>query len=470
MLSSDPNNTTDKTRILLIDVLLVLLTFAIFFPCLSQWYFADDFHWLTMGKKAGDDPSIILTHTFFNYFRPVVTMSFYLEEMVYSISATGHHLTNLILHCLNVLMIFHILWAALRCWKSSLAGTLIFALAPAGCEAVIWVTGRSDLLATTFFLCALYLAGRTRFTTQTRQWDSLVIAMAVILAIFTKEATIVWPFALYILDSIYSKNDGLSRFQQILKWLKFRKVPLIAVGLSALVQLAVLNHSAAFLKEFGKPLIGIGWIENILGGTAFILTNPFKFVFGLDQSGIVVYLILILTSLIGSRKIHANYLKGILLATVLMIPAAIVPFPFLPEPHLTFRRFFYLPMLGAAVFWGIHFSLVFKSNKRLYQVGTIILITLMTVFSLSGTRKHVQNWADLTAIRRDAMVRTDVALKQFDPNQSIMIVLKQPNVWPEMFHLFAGRTVTVINDFPKQPLENNLVFVFDRGELKGPIK
>src|SRR5262249_20723826 len=68
----------------------------------------------------------------------------------------GHHVTNIILHTLNTLLLFWLLRVMTgRIWCSAIVAAL-FAVHPMHTESVVWVAERKDVLSTFFGLLTMH--------------------------------------------------------------------------------------------------------------------------------------------------------------------------------------------------------------------------------------------------------------------------------------------------------------------------
>jgi len=79
-----------------------------------------------------------------------------LDCQLYGLNPPGHHLTNLLLHAANTLLLFVVLRGATGAlWRSAFVAAL-FAVHPLHVESVAWVAERKDVLSTLFFMLTLW--------------------------------------------------------------------------------------------------------------------------------------------------------------------------------------------------------------------------------------------------------------------------------------------------------------------------
>jgi tetratricopeptide (TPR) repeat protein len=91
---------------------------------------------------------------------PLTWLSHMADGALYGLNPGGHHLTNLLFHTANVLLLFLVLrqWTG-ALWRSALVAAL-FAWHPLHVESVAWVSERKDVLSAFFCLLALAAYGR----------------------------------------------------------------------------------------------------------------------------------------------------------------------------------------------------------------------------------------------------------------------------------------------------------------------
>jgi tetratricopeptide (TPR) repeat protein len=88
--------------------------------------------------------------------QPVTMFSHMLDCQLYGLRPAGHHLTSLLFHIANTLLLFLLLQKITGAlWRSGLVAAL-FAFHPLHVESVAWVAERKDVLSTFFFLLTLW--------------------------------------------------------------------------------------------------------------------------------------------------------------------------------------------------------------------------------------------------------------------------------------------------------------------------
>ena len=86
---------------------------------------------------------------------PFTWLSFMLDASLFGKGPQGPHLTNLLLHAINGVLVFWLLWRATRAyWRSALVAAL-FALHPLRVQTVAWIADRRDLLPACFGILSL---------------------------------------------------------------------------------------------------------------------------------------------------------------------------------------------------------------------------------------------------------------------------------------------------------------------------
>jgi tetratricopeptide (TPR) repeat protein len=155
-----------SSRRRLICLLLILITLALYLPVANHGfinldddqYVTDNFH-----VKAGLTwPGIVWAFQsgYADNWHPLTWISHMLDCQLYGLHPAGHHLTNLLLHIANTVLLFIFLSRTTgTTWRSGFVAAL-FACHPLHVESVAWVAERKDVLSTFFWLLTILAYAR----------------------------------------------------------------------------------------------------------------------------------------------------------------------------------------------------------------------------------------------------------------------------------------------------------------------
>jgi len=129
-------------------------------------------------------------------YRPLVTLSFYLNQQLTPNSSFGFHLLNILLHAGVTLLV----WGLFQGWmgrNGAFLGAVIFAVHPVHVDAVAAIANRTELMAALFGMVMLLAYFKGREKTENRGLWGVVI-LAWVCGVLSKESAVVWPFILLI--------------------------------------------------------------------------------------------------------------------------------------------------------------------------------------------------------------------------------------------------------------------------------
>ena len=127
---------------------------------------------------------------------PLTWLSHMADVELYGLRPAGHHLTSLLLHAANAILLFLALRGLTgRFWPAWLAAAL-WTVHPLRTESVVWISERKDVLSTFFGLLALGAYGRAAPRGRLG-WTAPFFA----LSLMAKPTWITLPFLLLLLDA-----------------------------------------------------------------------------------------------------------------------------------------------------------------------------------------------------------------------------------------------------------------------------
>jgi tetratricopeptide (TPR) repeat protein len=194
---------------------------------------------------------------------PVTWLSHMLDWHLFGPNAWGHHLTSILLHAANSVLLFVVLRTMTGATGRAWLVAALFGLHPLRVESVAWVAERKDLLSALFFLFALWAYARRaelkpeHSTAKTRERSCYLLALAFFaLGLMCKPMLVTLPFVLLLLD--YWPLDRLASFtpepqKARLTPLVIEKAPFLALAAAASV-VALAAQGGAQTVEDRFPL------------------------------------------------------------------------------------------------------------------------------------------------------------------------------------------------------------------------
>jgi tetratricopeptide (TPR) repeat protein len=208
---------------------------------------------------------------------PLTWMSHMVDCDLYELNPGGHHLTNLLFHVANTLLLFLLLKRMTGAtWRSAFVAAF-FAWHPLHVESVAWASERKDMLSTFFWLLTLlayekYVTidkrrvaeGKSGVAPPVTGHPSLLYMLALIFfacGLMSKPMVVTLPFVLLLLDFWPLNRISNFKFQiSNVKFLLLEKIPFFALSLAA----SIVTY---LVQKNGSALWTTSWdtrLENVL--------------------------------------------------------------------------------------------------------------------------------------------------------------------------------------------------------------
>src|SRR5271154_4869563 len=150
---------------MVLGLLLVLSTLALYNPvALHPFVNYDDDRYVTDNAhvRAGLNWDTVrwafTTYDEANW-HPLTWLSHAMDCQLFGLNPAGHHYISVLLHAVNVVLVFWLLWTATGVAGRSFMVAALFALHPINVESVAWVAERKSVLSMLFLLLALWAYG-----------------------------------------------------------------------------------------------------------------------------------------------------------------------------------------------------------------------------------------------------------------------------------------------------------------------
>lgn len=351
-------------------------------------------------------------------YHPLTWLSHMMDVSIWQLEPRGHHITNVVLHALNSLLVFLLLVRMTQRAPKAWAVGLIFAVHPLHVESVAWISERKDLLCAFFVL--LTMLAYTRYATRRTVTDYAILAMAVLCALLSKPLAVTLPFVLLLLDYWPLQRIGDPAIGDTLplraRRLLIEKLPLFAIAaLMCAITYFVQWRGGAMNALYQMPMADR--IENALVSYVLYLWKlfwPFNLspIYPLPEGGRAIWQVLLATiALIAItfvawriRRRAPYVLVGWLWYVGILVPAiGIVQVGFAAMAD----RYMYLPMMGMliAVVWaGADLLRQYDDERTRSMVFAFGFILVAGLAALS--HKQTAIWRDSESLFKHAIAVT----------------------------------------------------------------
>ena len=399
----------------LIYAALAVITFAAFEQVRhNDFVYYDDSAYIVENpnvNKGLSAKSVIWAFTSYRYmghWHPLTWLSHILDCELFGLNPAGHHITSLLLHIANTLLLF---WVFNRMtsaiWQSAFVAA-IFAVHPLHVESVAWIAERKDVLSGLFWM--LTLAAYVLYTERPTLWKYLLMVLSFCLGLMAKSMLITLPFVLLLLD-YWPLNRFKTKGQ--IRHTILEKLPMVVLSLiSSVMAYTAQQSTGTVVSIVGSSLASriqnalvsyVSYICRIFYPDGLAVLYP-RHDFPLWQP-IVALLIL---AAISAVVFYTRLSKPYLIIGWLWFLGAFVPVIGLVTTggQAIADRYTYLPSIGISVMaaWGI--AELFPGLR--YQKSLLAVSAGAVIFALViHTRTQVLFWRDSETLFEHTLAVTE---------------------------------------------------------------
>ncbi len=405
---SKPTERLEKKR--LFPFLLLFVGVAIYWPAVSGPFVFDDSDMLGAGGTARD----VDFQAWLNTGRPLLYATFWLSYRMTGgfTPTTWFHLPNILLHAFNGILLWFF-WrsicglefmrpqisAALRKWLIY-GSPLLFLTLPIQTEAVAYISSRSDVLSTTFYLSALcFFASPLRL--QHRWLTAFGLLLLVGMAALTKQDKVILPAAILILD--YLILSGRDWKVVARSWPAYASLAFAgAAGFFAVVEPFLFAPSAGFLLDWTTYLFTqfrMYFLYLKLVFAPFGLNLDHDIVPSTDLFEHGAWLAMLALAAVAAAAVYCRRKFPLLSFSTLFFFLTMAPTSsFFPLLDFAAERRMYLPLAGLL---PAAFFLLDRYAGIGQKLVTPILIGLGSIYG-AATFQRAAMWGDGLALWQDA--------------------------------------------------------------------
>ena len=415
-----PVKTAPKSRIpwwrhAVLLFLIVTVVFGVYANSLRGNFIWDDIHLIKDNTYVKNWGNLLenLTNDFFlvsqeegkiGYYRPVITLSYMLDYSIWRLRPAGYHLTNILFHAANCLVVYLVVFFLSGNLFISFLTALLFAIHPIHTESVAWISGRTDIIASLFFFLSFFLYGYS--FRKEKVIPYLLSVFTFCLALLSKEMTITLPLTLIIYDYYFVVNEELTQLKKRIRyWIPFWCFILIyVVWRFLIIRIGTGNPHVESLGRipvvvtFGKAILY--YLRKLiipLNLNSYVMVSLGSFFNLKTWTGFILIALLIWTA-IRIRKEYRAASFCIVFFLVTMLPLTNV-MPISAPFDIDFpmaERFLYIPSFGFCLLLGLLGGELFSRVSLPAKATSICLLSLIFIPYGYNTVTRNRDWWDET--------------------------------------------------------------------------
>ena len=431
----------NRKRVVIAALLVCLVTVFVYLPALQNGFVNwddPDYVYKNQHIKSIDLKSLkwMFTTSHTTYWHPLTWLSHAVDYAVWELDPMGHHLTSVIIHGLNAMLVVMIAAYLISFVRrddvsdgrdnehapiiAAVITGLLFGIHPLRVESVVWVTERKDVLCAFFFLLSIFAYLKYAYTRSHSFGEvaagggagrkyyvySLILFM---MALMSKPMAVTLPIVMIILDVYPFQRLEIRNMFRSQRMVLAEKVPFIALSIfSSVLTVMALSTSAggartqySFWERFWNILKSLSFfLEKMVYPVKLIPLYPYSSdisVFTLEYFGpfMLVLGITIFCAWRWNKEKYWSVLWAYYLVTLLPVLGIIGQ----GGPRAPTDRFSYLPGLAPTLLAGLGVMWLWKragsSDMRVSKRAAVVVSIIFIVCILSFmTVKQTKIWKD----------------------------------------------------------------------------
>jgi hypothetical protein len=368
---------------------LAIITIAVFIQVRTFDFITyDDYSYVTANPQVKAGLSLenfvwAFTSIHAYNWHPLTWLSLMLDCQLFGPDAGRLHLTNLLLHTANTVLLFILLFRMTKALWSSAFVAAAFALHPLHVQSVAWVAERKDVLSTLFWLLTMLFY--VRYTERSSIGRYVLSLFVFTLGLMAKPMLVTLPVILLLLDYWPLKRKCS------LPKLLFEKLPFVFLaGVSSVITFVVQSQSGA-VRDIVKFPFDIRVINALVSYVQYILKmfwpvnlsvfypHPGRTLHFSNAVIPVVLLVVVTVLAIRLARAHSYLLFGWLWYICTLVP--VIGLVQVGDQAMA-DRYTYIPLIGLFIIvaWGLPELLArYAFHKTILSIAAAVVLLAMTV-------------------------------------------------------------------------------------------
>jgi protein O-mannosyl-transferase len=410
-------------------LVLIIIPTIIYFNSLNnnftEW---DDDTYVTSNPDIrtlhGDSINYSLKKTFTSYavgnYHPVTMLTYSIEYALFKLNPKSYHVTNLVIHLLNTLLVFYFIWLLTKQNLTSFITALLFAIHPMHVESVAWVAERKDVLYAFFSLVSLCSYLKYANSNNKKWLYFFITLLSFVLAVLSKAMAVCIPLIFILTDYFEGRKITVKNILE--------KVPYLLIA----VVFGIIAIQAQKSSNSIEDLTNYNFFDRILFSCYGILMYLWKlfipsglscfYNYPIKQNGMypgVFYIApFIILTLFFFVYLSAKKGKDIIFGFVFFILSIVLVLQILPVGGAIIAdRYTYIPYIGIFFIIARFINNIFENKitkLQPYKTSLLISFSIICVIYAYVAFQRTRVWEDTITLFTDAIKKYDKAPRSYN--------------------------------------------------------
>lgn len=346
------------------------------------------------------------TKDYMGVYVPLTMLSYAVDNKLWGMNANKFHLTSLVIHLFNVCLVYFLILQMVPRMEVAAIAALLFAVHPINVEGIVWITSRSSLLYSLFYLGALI--SYTYYVQKDKKVYLLFSFLLFIFSALSKNAAVILPLTLVLMDAYYKRKMTIKSVAE--------KIPFFIVSLGIGILTLRIRKDAgmidmpftySFIDRFFLACYSLTiYLFHVIIPYNFsaVYSYPFKSANLLPPLFYIspVFLLMIIYFLFKVKTFKRELLWGgaFFLVNLLLVLSTLL------EDGFIANRYAYIPYIGLFFIIGFLYSGIKGNTIRVNEWVKTLLPFILTacVFLLSiVTFTRNEKWKDSITLWNDVL-------------------------------------------------------------------
>lgn len=360
-------------------LVLLLCTSAVYFKGITPSFSSDDFVHLenNIHFKNPAEALDVFVKPFGREYRPMVRITLWLNHLMGD-TALAYKISNLVMHLLCVALLYGLMLRLGVSIMAALIGSSIFALHPIHTTSVLFILGRTDLVATVFYLATLYCLASWKKSPSFSQ--QAIVFVWFVAALLSKELSVTLPAMMLAILLFQQQSISATNIIRSLITLWPYAITTLIYLIARIYQWQSMPAAVAVYSDFSPPHIASNYLEWI-----FALAYPFdlyvarewqmlytdKFIaLTLFACALLVAVILYIGRSIATHLLHSPLLwLGVIWVLITLLPMS---------GGNSHRWYLYLPSAGLSLIMAAFWSLTYAHGRKMLNIFLALTLFIYT--------------------------------------------------------------------------------------------